>query len=74
MLNLAYSSYISVNELWHVCALGSWSVMKKSKIRIIPHESFEGPTFTEDQSNNPKLSLTFYFVQDGFKVVRKKPQ
>lgn len=38
----------------------------------MPHESVEGPTFTADQSSNPKISLTLYFVQHGFKVMRKK--
>lgn len=38
----------------------------------MPHESVEGPTFTADQSSNPKISLTLYFAQHGFKVMRKK--
>lgn len=32
----------------------------------MPRESVEGPAFAEDQSSNPKISLTLYFVQHGF--------
>jgi len=38
----------------------------------MPHKSVEKPTFTEVQTNNPKISLTLCFVQWGFKVMEKK--
>lgn len=40
----------------------------KTKNYYMPHGSIEGPTFTEDQSSKPKISLTCIL----FKVVRGK--
>lgn len=44
----------------------------KEKNFYMPHKSVEGPTFTEAQTSNRKISLTLCFVQCGFKVVEKE--